>query len=56
MNKQPVRIEYMCTWCGTKTGPRSATLGRPAPGTCPRRGKTSSGQTKPHVWVINRKI
>lgn len=47
-------IEYMCSYCGTKTT-RSATSGRPDPGTCPRKPKTKDGRGKPHSWVINRK-
>lgn len=49
------RIEYMCSWCGKKTT-RPAQLGRPEPGQCPRKGKTADGRSKPHTWVINRKI
>lgn len=41
-------IEYMCSECGKKqTMPK--TMGRPAPGKCPRK----SGD-KPHSWVKNR--
>lgn len=42
-------VEYMCTYCGTKTS-RPVTRGRPAPGKCPRRKNN-----QPHRWVINRK-
>lgn len=42
-------IEYMCTYCGTKTS-RPVSKGRPAPGKCPRRKSDL-----PHRWVINRK-
>ncbi len=48
-------VEYICTHCGAKSQRREGT-GRPAPGTCPRRGRTSNGQAKPHVWIINRKF
>lgn len=46
-------IEYKCSWCGS-TRTRTITQGRPDPGTYPRRGKTLSGTTKPHVWVKSR--
>ena len=42
-------VEYMCSKCGLKTS-RSATVGRPAPGTCLK--KANKG---PHSWVIARK-
>lgn len=49
------QTEYMCTYCGAKIW-RSKNLGRPSPGSCPRRPKDSNGILKPHRWVINRKI
>jgi len=52
--KKIMSVEYMCSWCGTKTT-RSSTMGRPLPGTCPRKGKTRDGKAKPHTWVVNRK-
>lgn len=43
------RIEYMCSFCGTKIWKKSG-MGRPLPGKCPRRnGKL------PHRWLVNRK-
>ena len=47
-------VEYICTHCGAKVQRRENT-GRPDPGFCSRRGKSSTGLSKPHVWVINRK-
>ena len=49
------RIEYMCKYCGTKVT-RYTTAGRPMPGNCARKPKTSDGKMHPHTWVINRKI
>ena len=46
-------IEYKCSYCGN-TSTRSATAGKPSPGTCIRKGKTKDGRTKPHTWVKNR--
>lgn len=48
--KKPDKVEYMCTYCGTKQT-KYITMGRPMPGRCPRR----SGNM-PHRWVINRKF
>lgn len=48
--KKIARIEWMCTHCGKKVT-RSGSLGRPDPGTCPRRPNKG-----PHSWVKNRKI
>lgn len=48
------RVEYMCTYCGTKSV-RFIEHGRPFPGVCARRGKTKAGKTFPHRWVVNRK-
>lgn len=48
------KVEYMCTWCGKKET-KSATSGKPLPGICLRKGKTSDGKGKPHTWVVNRK-
>lgn len=48
-------IEYICTWCGRKER-RLRPLGRPAPGSCPRKPKTRDGKTKPHTWVVNKKF
>lgn len=50
----PTRIEYMCTYCGKKIS-RSGNLGRPDPGSCPRKPKNPSGKSRPHTWVVNRK-
>ena len=46
-------IEYICTYCGAKKI-ISENLGRPAPGTCLRKGKTPDGRTRPHTWRRNR--
>ncbi len=43
------RIEYMCTYCGTKIS-KMASMGRPMPGKCPRKAGD-----QPHRWVVNRK-
>ncbi len=43
-------IEYMCSQCGKKAT-RPKMMGRPDPGTCPR--KTGN---KPHSWVKNREL
>ena len=48
--KQPKFIEYMCSYCGHKAT-KAISAGRPAPGTCTRRGKN-----QPHRWIINRKM
>lgn len=48
-------IEYKCSWCGA-TATRAITSGRPAPGSCLRKGKTKEGMTKPHTWVKSRTI
>ncbi len=53
--KPDERIEYMCTYCGTKVI-RAKSTGRPAPGKCARKPKNSAGQMRPHTWIINRKI
>lgn len=45
--------EYMCSWCGKRV---ASAIGRPSPGTCPRKGKTKDGRTKPHTWVVTRTI
>ena len=50
VSKANQTIEYMCSHCGQKVM-RTATSGRPNPGTCPRR----TGD-RPHVWVVNRRI
>lgn len=50
-----VRIEYMCRYCGQKIV-KSDTTGRPAPGCCSKRPKTSSGAKQPHSWVVNRRM
>jgi len=49
------QVEYKCSYCG-KTVKKYQSTGRPEPGTCPRKGKTKDGRTKPHSWVINRKF
>lgn len=54
INNQPTKVEYMCSWCGTKIS-RKITMGKPVPGNCPRKPKTRDGKPKPHTWVINRK-
>lgn len=50
ISAKPKRVEWMCTHCGTKIQ-RSASVGRPMPGACPR--KPNKG---PHVWVKNREF
>ena len=45
--------EYMCSWCGRK---EVKSTGRPAPGTCPRKPKGRDGKSRPHTWVVNRKV
>lgn len=47
-------VEYRCSWCGM-TQTRSVNTGKPAPGNCPRRPKLKNGQSKPHVWTVNRR-
>lgn len=49
------RIEYKCSYCGANQS-RSATAGRPDPGNCPRKPKDKNGRSKPHSWVVNKKI
>lgn len=49
-NKKATSIEYMCTYCGTKTC-RGVNSGRPQPGKCTRRKGDN-----PHRWVINKKF
>ena len=44
------RIEYMCSHCGKKAV-KSANMGRPDPGRCPRKLGN-----KPHTWVKNREL
>lgn len=48
-------VEYVCTHCGAKSQRHEGT-GKPAPGTCPKRGNSKTGQRRPHVWIINRKF
>lgn len=48
-------IAYICSYCGARQV-RSATSGRPSPGTCARKGKTRDGRSKPHSWVIDKKF
>lgn len=50
-----VRIEYMCRYCGQKIV-KTDTTGRPAPGCCSKRPKTSSGAKQPHSWIVNRRM
>lgn len=52
---KPTRTVYMCSWCG-KTEIRSASMGRPQPGNCPRKAKDRNGNFKPHTWVISKKM
>lgn len=52
--KKATRIEYMCRYCGAKTG-RPISIGRPDPGQCLRRSKTKEGHCQPHSWVINKR-
>jgi hypothetical protein len=52
--KKIMTVEYMCSYCGTKTT-RSSAMGRPLPGNCSRKTKTRDGKMRPHTWVINRK-
>ena len=47
--------EFQCSYCGMRVT-RSITAGRPTPGTCPRKGKTRDGRTKPHSWVKSRSL
>ena len=49
----PIRVEFLCTWCGKRTM-CSATHGRPEPGVCPKR--SSATRERPHVWLKNRKF
>lgn len=53
--KKLIQVAYMCSWCGARTT-RSASMGRPKPGECPRKPKNRDGKLKPHTWVIDRKI
>ena len=48
------KIEYMCRWCGRKEV-RPENMGKPMPGTCPKRAKTRDGKSMPHSWTVNRK-
>lgn len=41
-------VKWICTYCGARMR-RSATLGRPNPGVCPR--KKNKG---PHSWVKDK--
>lgn len=52
--KKPTQVEYQCSYCGMKVS-RGITQGKPQPGNCTRKGKTSDGRPKPHTWVVNRK-
>ena len=54
-SNQPKTIQYICTYCG-KLENRSVYSGRPMPGNCPRKERTSDGKMRPHTWRINRKI
>ena len=47
-------VEYMCSYCGTKTT-RSIANGRPMPGNCTRKPKTKDGRCKPHSWTVSRR-
>lgn len=47
-------IQYMCSYCGRKEM-KSPVAGRPEPGNCPRRPRTSGGYW-PHRWVINKRF
>ena len=47
------RVEWMCTYCGEKTV-KTATMGRPMPGKCPRKAKNAKGIQGPHSWRKNR--
>ncbi len=55
MLKKMYRIEYMCSYCGTKVM-TSSVGGRPQPGECPRKTRLPNGKMRPHTWVINRKL
>lgn len=55
LNKKPTTVEYICSYCGIRVT-RGALMGRPQPGICPRKGKTSDGKPKPHSWRVNRKF
>lgn len=48
-------VAYICSYCGARQV-KSTGSGRPAPGTCARKGKTRDGRTKPHTWVIDKKF
>jgi len=52
--RKVIAIEYMCSYCGKKET-KGVAFGRPMPGVCTKRGKTLTGATLPHRWVINRK-
>lgn len=43
-------VEYMCSYCGKKQV-KTVNMGRPLPGTCPRRNGNM-----PHRWLINKKF
>ena len=47
-------VVYQCSWCGT-TQTRPINMGRPSPGSCPRKPKMSNGLSKPHTWVVSKK-
>lgn len=47
-------VQYMCSYCGKKQTMR-ASMGRPLPGICTKKGKTSDGRTRPHSWRVNLK-
>lgn len=43
-------VEYMCSYCGKKQV-KLINMGRPMPGTCPRRNGSM-----PHRWITNKKF
>lgn len=51
MGTEKLSWQYMCTYCGKKVVKHKA-LGRPEPGTCPRR----VNKNQPHRWVRNKEM
>lgn len=49
------KVEYMCSWCGRREI-RFVIMGRPSPGSCPRKNKTRDGKMRPHTWVVSRRF
>lgn len=41
-------VKFQCSYCGmTRTVVKGC---RPEPGSCPKKGKTKDGKTKPHSY------